>query len=472
MDVNKAEKIENLPDAPQELFKQQRAAFHKIYKWYKSNDPFICLTGYAGTGKTTLIKYVLRDIIKESRTISAPTHKALKVLSQQVGIIGKTLHSLLGLRVNLDLTTLNIENPQFDELGEKAIRNFKYIILDEASMVNKNLFTLICRQAMVHSTRIIWVMDPLQLPPVGEDYSIVDKMINNKVNLTEIVRQEEGNALLELFPLIRKDVIEGSNEFLKYIVTHRENYDGNIGYRLLPHEEFKKEVIHTFGGDEFTNNIDYCRMAAFQNITIKQHNQFIRDNCIGHNLPAVDYDDLFTGYKTILDKFQTAIIMNSEDYCIDELLPHVSQEDISTFAVNFKSMFSGKKTEKFLIVDHTDPKSKARFIAVAEELHRRARSGDKAGWRNYYAWKNRVLILEDIYLPRAKSWVKKDIDYGYSLSVHKMQGSTFDNIAIDLTDLVNPTAASGKRFYTDPNFRNRLIYVALSRAKYSAILKY
>ena len=68
--------------------------------------------------------------------------------------------------------------------------------------------------------------------------------------------------------------------------------------------------------------------------------------------------------------------------------------------------------------------------------------------------------------------IKKDIDYGFGLSVHKSQGSTFDNVAVDLTDITWYQSLKGYKKAYDINMRNRLIYVALSRARKKAILKY
>ena len=67
--------------------------------------------------------------------------------------------------------------------------------------------------------------------------------------------------------------------------------------------------------------------------------------------------------------------------------------------------------------------------------------------------------------------IDKDIDYGYAMTTHKTQGSTFDNVAIDLTNIVFLQTRFGRK-EVDIDIRNKLIYVALSRAKNSVILKY
>ena len=57
------------------------------------------------------------------------------------------------------------------------------------------------------------------------------------------------------------------------------------------------------------------------------------------------------------------------------------------------------------------------------------------------------------------------------MTVHKTQGSTFENVAIDLTDIVFQNTRFGRR-ENDIDIRNKLMYVALSRARKSVIMKY
>ncbi len=68
-----------------------------------------------------------------------------------------------------------------------------------------------------------YVGDSLQLPPVNEEISLTFATVKNKVVLTDIVRQEEGNPLLELFSLLRDDIKNQTNTFLNYIVRNRSN---------------------------------------------------------------------------------------------------------------------------------------------------------------------------------------------------------------------------------------------------------
>ncbi len=102
------------------------------------------------------------------------------------------------------------------------------------------------------------------------------------------------------------------------------------------------------------------------------------------------------------------------------------------------------------------------------------RNRSKKDWSIYYKFKNRFLTLQSFQVKDPygdNKTIKKDIDYGFGLSVHKSQGSTFDNVAIDLTDIVFFQQGNYRKEY-DQLTRNKLIYVALSRARNTAILKY
>ena len=66
----------------------------------------------------------------------------------------------------------------------------------------------------------------------------------------------------------------------------------------------------------------------------------------------------------------------------------------------------------------------------------------------------------------------RELDYGYSLTVHKLQGSTFKNIFVDGNDICNPISKWGRPYPTEINLRNRLLYVAISRATNIAYIKF
>ena len=91
-------------------------------------------------------------------------------------------------------------------------------------------------------------------------------------------------------------------------------------------------------------------------------------------------------------------------------------------------------------------------------------------WREYYAFKENCLLLTNIINPFSKKIeFSRDLDYGFSLTAHKSQGSTFDTAFVDVNDIVYDKFGNP---YRDAEEINRRLYVACSRAKNKLYLKY
>lgn len=463
---------EAVPDDYRRLYPSQQQAIDKLSDWYNSDELECTLEGYAGTGKTYILRYFLEHIVNKSFTITAPTHKALRVLEAQVGRNGMTLHSLHGLKPNIDLQNFDIENPQFDPLNPSKIQNYNLVVIDECSMINKDLFQLNRSRAVEYKVKILYVGDSLQLPPVNEEISLTFATVKNKITLNEVVRQEKGNPLLELFELLRDDIKNHGNKFLNYIVRNRSNISNDVGYEIVPSITFKNKLIEEFNSDSFHKNIDHLRITAYTNKAVSDWNTLIRNSIVGKDADIININDLLLSYNTIVDEFKEPIILNSEDYILEDIRPYISDEEIKTFAVNLKSMYDGHITQPFLIVDSKDV-SFLKYKEILKHLYNRAANRVQHGWYVYYKFKNRFLtnIKFSIDTIQGQKWINKDIDYGYSMTVHKTQGSTFDNVAIDLTDIVFCNTRYG-RVENDIDIRNKLMYVALSRARNKVIMKY
>ena len=451
---------------------QQEDAINAIWQWWQSQSISFTLSGYAGTGKTFIMRHLVRYLITEKVCVTAPTHKALRVLENSSGRKGMTIQSLCGLRPDVDIEDYNIENPSFKVIGEQKMRGYRLVIIDECSMINKDLFQLNRNRATTYNVKILYVGDPLQLPPVNEEISLTFATVKNKVVLTDIVRQEEGNPLLELFSLLRDDIKNQTNTFLNYIVRNRSNIQDGIGYEIIPRAMFNQRLIDEFNSDTFHKNIDHFRITAYTNKAVSDWNSIVRNSIVGKDADIIHINDLVLSYNTIVDEFKEPIILNSEDYILEDIRPYISDEGIKTFAVNLKSMYDGHITQPFLIVDTKDA-SFLKYKEILTHLYNRAANRVQHGWYVYYKFKNRFLtnLKFSIETIQGTKWINKDIDYGYSMTVHKTQGSTFDNVAIDLTDIVFQNTRFGRR-ENDIDIRNKLMYVALSRARKSVIMKY
>lgn len=151
------------------------------------------VTGGPGTGKTTVIKAILRifDELKISCMLAAPTGRAAKRMSEASGKEAKTIHRLLETGFTGDRKTRfarNEDNP----LPCKAL------IIDEMSMVDTLLLEALLR-AVKNGTYVILIGDKDQLPPVGPGNCLSDLIRSDKfpvVSLQHIFRQAEQSLII------------------------------------------------------------------------------------------------------------------------------------------------------------------------------------------------------------------------------------------------------------------------------------
>lgn len=144
----------------------QKAAYDELLAFinnpYNPKDYKRALTGAAGTGKTYLVKALLKNCNYSYTTIglAAPTHKACRVLGDSIKIPNvkiNTLQSDLGLRLNFDIEKFDINNLPFDPRGRIKIGDYSLYIIDEASMINKDLIIFLERTCKTNQCKIIYI---------------------------------------------------------------------------------------------------------------------------------------------------------------------------------------------------------------------------------------------------------------------------------------------------------------------------
>ena len=185
------------------LTADQQEAAALIEAWYHHlNTQIFVLCGYAGTGKTFLVDYVVRAlglVAGESAAFVAPTGKAASVLIK-AGVPATTVHSLIYTRE---------EDIEVDENGEVISEQFlrfvrresidskiKLIVLDETSMVSDDVL----RDLLSFGVKCLCCGDPAQLPPVGGSNTLLSTPV---ITLKEIVRQERDNPIVRLAARVR-----------------------------------------------------------------------------------------------------------------------------------------------------------------------------------------------------------------------------------------------------------------------------
>jgi len=173
------------------LSDDQATAFARVLEWLESPQRFLSLGGYAGTGKTTLIKQLVRQM-RGRAFVCAPTGKAAHVLRCK-GVPAQTLHSLIyRTKVVRDPFT-GLRKWKFVLTKER----FPFVIVDEASMLTTQLVNDLASVA----ERVLYVGDHGQLQPVGDDPGI---MHEPDIRLENIHRQAAGSPIIRFAQHVRE----------------------------------------------------------------------------------------------------------------------------------------------------------------------------------------------------------------------------------------------------------------------------
>lgn len=449
---------------------------------YNKNDYKRALVGPAGTGKTYLVKALIKNCGLSYSTIglAAPTHKACRVLNESIQIPNvkvNTLQSDLGLRLNFDVEKFDIDNPPFDPKGRIKIGNYQLYIVDESSMINRGLAMFLEKTCKSNNCKIIYIGDDHQLSPVNEKYSSSFKGVKLS-RLNQIVRQGDDNPISYLLELLRFDIKHKSFTFLEYISKNRSkfNNDNTKGYQVCRVSEFENLVRINFSDEELTRNIDYAKVIAYTNNTVSAWNKFIRNTIIKDSEKSViTKNDLIISYITLVNSFNDCIIKNSEEYVLKDVVNYTHPKyNLKGFMVRFIAIHGGNVTTPLFVIDHKDKFTIQMYVNISKNLIQIAKTAParlrSQRWREYFSFKESCLLLTNIINSQTgKIEFGRDLDYGFSLTAHKSQGSTFDTSFVDVNDIVYDKYGNP---YTDAEEINRRLYVACSRSRNKLYLKY
>lgn len=188
------------------LTNDQENAKNLIVEWFTNTDDRIfVLSGYAGTGKTFLIDYVVRQVLRlkvgTEAVFVSPTGKAAANLVR-CGCVAGTVHSLIYMRdgeeFDVDENGEIIEKRELSFIKRSQIdANIRLIIVDEASMINETVLG----DLLSFGVKCLFCGDGAQLPPVNGTCPL---MQNPHYTMTEIVRQASDNPIIRLATMARE----------------------------------------------------------------------------------------------------------------------------------------------------------------------------------------------------------------------------------------------------------------------------
>ena len=466
----------------------QLKAYDELMKFidspFDNKDYKRALIGAAGTGKTFLVRALLLNSTLSYSLIglSAPTHKACRVLGESIHISGikvNTIQSDLGLRLNFDIDKFDPNNPPFDPKGKIKIGNYKLYIVDEASMINSRLCMFLEKTCVSNKCKLVYIGDNSQLSPVGDKYSSAFRNIKS-YSLKQIVRQGEDNPVSYLLELLRYDINHKTYTFLNHIQRFKEQFNADYtkGYQVCDANTFNQTVYNNFNDEELTRNVDYAKVISYTNLNVSSWNKFIRNSIIADaDKSILTKNDLIISYVTIVNEFNDCVIKNSEEYIINDIQnftdSRYDKNGLKGFLVKFQAIHGGDITTPLFVIDHTDSYTVQRYVQINNSMIEAAKTARanirNEKWKSYFAFKEYCLLMVNIISPDGKIITSRSLDYGFALTSHKSQGSTFDTALVDVNDIVFDKYGQP---YADAEEVNRRLYVACSRCKNKLYLKF
>jgi len=317
------------------------------------------------------------------------------------------------------------------------------LIIDECSMIDAELFDDINNAASFAS--IVYVGDPAQLPPASGNGALspVFSSIAHRAHLSEVIRQGDGNPIIELSAALRRVMESASHITVSDVIEMVNEYDKDnekIGM-------IQKGDIAEYCTDAINNGLD-CRYLAYRNDTIDKHMKEIRQQLHGRDVQGFVVGEPVTSLTSI-----QGVINNNHEGNITHIGEVTKLHGITCTPVTLDNELT-----VFAAIDIKEKQNKEiGFFRLFEKL--KAQAGLTTDF------KAKADALEKSQEASAKGYKIRDeiaeLRPCVASTVHKAQGSTFDVAIVDVADILT--------------MRNRsealqCLYVAVTRPRSYLIL--
>lgn len=367
----------------------QLKAMKEMKEWWynKNKTPTYILAGAAGTGKTTMIKWITEDLGITDKTVFATlTGKASLVLKSKGLKNSSTIHKLIyNVNVDQDGVLLGFS------LKSKGEIDYKLIIIDESSMVSKELLV----DLLSFEIPILFIGDKHQLPPIGENKSLFD---NPNSELFEITRQAKDNPIIMLAQkVINNEKIQlGNYDNKAFVITES---------RLMK----SKEVLSK-----------YDQILCATNATKNKINQQVR--------MIKGINDIYPVYgdKVICRKNNWEKVINGDTFLLNGTIGTID---------------SKPKEDEFRYFDNTVNRSKFDSIYHFDfKVNTGTFKSIKVSYDHLLNGSNEFTKLFTYGIEM--------FNYGYAINIHQSQGSEWNNVILFGNKLFGDKPMRDKLLYT------------------------
>ena len=368
---------------------------------YKAGKKYTVISGYAGSGKSTLVHFIIEalDVDENDICYCAFTGKATEVLRKKGNKNACTLHKLL---------YKSIPKPTGGFIRQiKPSIEYKIVVVDEVSMAPKTLIDLL----FTHNVYVICLGDPGQLPPIDkdEDNHLLD---HPHIFLDEIMRQAQESEIIRLTMKIR------NGESIDY-------YNGKE-VKIIPYSQLNTGVLQW--GDQILTATNAKRQAI--NNQIRQLLNYPNHPVDGDKMICLrNYWEDFSINGDPLINGTIGILKNSFQ----------TWREIPRFVKSNTKRFDVLTSD--LIIPDTDD-----IYDLVDMDQKMILTGDKCcDWKLSYRLGKLRSKYGDI--------VPKEFAYAYAITIWKAQGSEWNNVVV-----------LEEKFPYDKETHKQAMYTAATRA--------
>lgn len=411
-----------------EFSKEQEEAVRVINKGIK----FFIICGYAGTGKTT----ISRAILKLLAEISGAENIVCCALS---GIASDRIRKTAGFK------SYTIQSLIVQANRKGGVFPCKVLFIDEASMINSELlYKLLC--IIDDNCTVIMAGDPAQLPPIGAGnpfYDIIKKKLSPLVELTKIYRQDEKKVITYFADFIRRgevpDNFNGTYNDFSFTDRSIKNYFSlknklNAKEKTELRNRNSSDILDAImsiaeGYKEQLKNI-FEKRELKKYVTFFQVITPVKKGILGTDNLNIEMQNLFNYHE------KAGNIIHSGYFKLNlyDKVVHISNQDMDCYnPQDFKKYHTNAVSFKQRIYNG--------MIGILFKINKQ----EELLWVYYPADE---IVAEYGFFDAGEL-----LRLSYALTIHKTQGSEYENIVIPMS------------FSHFIMLNNKLLYTAVTRAK-------
>lgn len=458
--------------------KEQQSAIVNAVSFLKTNtDPtqYYVIEGKAGTGKTTIAKEILKEFEDEQIYVAAVSHKAKGVIKNSFGedARGKkffSIASLLGMKGINDNDTqttkfqVGLKVPLLD--NPPAL-----LVIDEASMITEDVLKKIIdiNSSLSRPFQMLFLGDIGQIQPIRDEqsefYRTHKDLLNKKSDifnskhkskLITRVRQGEANPILPYADYFWENSQKENPELNPTQHIVRNNQITDKGSLLFSNSESEvlNSVIKAVKNAVEKGLTNHVKIVTYHVNEKTELNQKIHEALFGKDSDYSKGDMLILNSPYDLPDVNATMENSSEiqiksiqDTDVDEFGVHTLY--LETNGTAYTRTGNEQKDCVIQVVSRNDiglyNQKLQELASYAKRQTNRALK--KQAWSDFWEYKGRYA----------------DVDFGYAITAHKSQGSTYDIVVVDEKDIMGTTATSNQE-------KSELIYTALTRPRKTAIV--